>query len=198
MNRKRNSIVGLTAAFVAALGLGLGARMAVDADGDPNSTRAIVETAQQDAPAAQVDALADGVVTLQEVNDAVAQTAQCARDKGVNVEMRAGSDKVPNRVGFAAATLEDGESARQVLVDCQTRYLDRLSQTFSAQARPDAEQTAAGREFMGRCMAARGITVPATITQQVLLNWSMSRDPEVGGPNADCVDQHYRELGFWP
>lgn len=198
MNPKRSSILGLTAAFVAAVGIGLGARMAVDADGDPTSTRAIVATAKQDAPVAQVDSLADGVVTLQEVNEAVAQTAQCARDRGVNVEMRAGSDKVPNRVGFAAATIDEGESARQILAACQDQYSSRLSQVFSAQARPDAAQTAAGREFMGRCMAARGVPVPETITQAVLFEWGMSRVPEIGGPNADCVDQHYRELGFWP
>lgn len=195
---KLKAVVGLLAAFTLALGIGLGARLVADAGSNPDSTEAVLAAAIDGSEGAQAVALSDGVVSLHELNQAIGQAAQCARDRGVKIEMRAGSAKTPDRIGFAAATIDEGESFRRVLADCQQQYSSRLSAVFSAQVRPDAAQAAAGRDFIGQCMAGRGVVVAGAVSESVLIEWSMSPDPEIGGPYADCVDRHYRELGFWP
>jgi hypothetical protein len=171
---------------------------AVTAGQDANSIQSIVDSARSSASADQVQALSDGLVTLEEVNSAVARTADCAIARGVKIELRPGSAVVPASLGFAAPTLDQAEAARVVLEECKSAHLNAVQQVFAAQNRPTAAQAAEGRVLLGACMTERGIAVPPVVTEADLIAWARSADKRVNGANADCVERHYRELGFWP
>ena len=172
----------------------------VEGDGErPESVAEIVAEARSGAPEETLDTLADGEVTFDERERAVARTAACAADRGLDVELRNSHDGAPTDLGFSAATLEEAEKSRLILEECKAAHLNDIHKVFGAQNRPDNEELSQGRVFFAQCMAESGIRVASDeVSESQMIIWAQSDDEQTRAANAFCVDRHYTAFGFWP
>jgi hypothetical protein len=158
----------------------------------------VVQAAQTQAPDVQQVALADGVVSWDEHEAAIARTAQCARDAGVDVEMHEAVGRAPSRIGFVATSLEAGEASRARLDACRAVHLAAIDRVWLRAALPDDPERAANAYLSG-CLAERGFDIPGETPEGAVINvFSAARQDGGAAFSAalECIEQRRIEEGY--
>lgn len=131
----------------------------------------------------QADALADAVVTRDEMEAATALTVACMEDAGLDVLVEPGEGLRPTRCGFKAATLTDAEKAKDVMDRCRHAHLSALEVAWAFQHAPATpEDREAGLRLLAECMSRRGHDVGEIVTGEMIREWTV-------GPNAFASDE---------
>jgi hypothetical protein len=96
-------------------------------------------------------------VTIEEYEAAVAQTARCASERGVQVEMVPRDGRRPSSIGFAAGSLAAADEAKKILDDCRAQFLSEIETTWALQqADVSADETLAAHRRLTECLIDRG------------------------------------------
>ena len=189
-----SSFVVVTAALTAAMTSGVFASA-----GEPRvpTLDEVVSQAQRQASDSQASILADGVVTWDEHESAIAATAACLSESGVSVEMRAAQGKRPSQIGFAVSSREEGTAAEEHLRGCRAEHLDAVDAVWLRAALPeDVERRA--NEYLSTCLLERGFTVEAERDGVVVNVFSEAQADRDGAGQVvgECVEQRRAELGY--
>ena len=108
----------------------------------------------------QAPVIEDGVVTYDEYEAAIAQTATCAQQAGVRTIVEPGRGQRPSSIEFVAATLADADVSRARLDDCKARYLDDIEMTWALQnAQPTEQEQREAHRLLSACIESRGAVI---------------------------------------
>jgi hypothetical protein len=103
----------------------------------------------------QREILKDGVVTFAEYEAAKQATIQCARDAGLQVDVRPAAGMRPSSYGISAPTESEMEAAKATLSDCERAFLSDVDLAPAHQGYTDAE-LAGGLAALNACLRADG------------------------------------------
>lgn len=149
----------------------------------PTGAETLAQITGQAVTGPQAEALADGVVTHEEIEAATALTVTCMEDAGLDVLVEPGEGLRPTRFGFKAATLTDAEAAKGVMDRCRHAHLSALEVAWAFQhapATPDDRE--AGLRLLAECMDGRGADVGEVVTGEMIREWTV-------GPDAFASDE---------
>lgn len=102
-----------------------------------------------------------GRVTQQEYEAAIQQTAACAREAGVQIEMDAGAGLRPSSIGFAASgSIQDAEAAKSKLDKCRSQFLTAVETTWAfQQASASTSDVQRAHQRLTQCMIEQGAVI---------------------------------------
>lgn len=175
---------------VVALGLVAGATVALAANSSPPAHGRGTDPSNlmQSADARQVAVLADGVVTTEEHDGALAATVACMRAAGLDASVDG------NGVGVRGAL---GTSGDETIRKCGALHLDAVAAAWADQHRPDAAKKAAVAAETTSCFLAAGGKVSAQLltsseVEAILRNGSEDRAQALG----NCLQANMNKYGF--
>jgi len=163
-NRRFQAAAGLIIAFVA---IGSIAYFAVQSQASA-SPKPALPSAQSYATSVahkttdfQAAALADGVITQQEYDAAIQQTAECATKAGVDVEVTPAAGDRASSIGFTAkGTIGDAQAAKAKLDTCSAQYLDNVQTAWALQkAAATPAQVKQAHQRLTQCMTDGGAVI---------------------------------------
>ena len=201
---KRNKLWALLGmALVSAAGFMLGARTDFGRDVSASPPADLPPVLQAD-----IDALADGVVSDQEYRAAFDRWVGCVEASGAKVagpisRDRFGHFSVPMEGPADVAPGEANAVAQGLLrarTDCHVRHLSAIQLQWNQAHRPSSDEDIEAREYLAQCLRDSGVTLAATPTQAELQSVVRTAwEKEFGGPSPtiDCVLETQRELN-WP
>lgn len=168
-----------------------------EAVGDPPPVQEVFDALMEDAPEIQRTILADGTVTWDEHEGAIASFVQCLEENGVTAEVRPADGKRPTEVGFAASNHEMAVAAKDIYDRCKAEHVGAVRLAWLQQLRPTVDENLAALEWLGVCMASKDVALRGgTVTLDERMSWFSSTDPAVRQANRECMADHEREFGW--
>ncbi len=165
------------------------------------TVEALVASLPADTSEQQRGVLADGDVSQDEYEAAVAATIGCMRSAGVEVLVTPAQGRRPTRFGFVAADLTAASTSREVMGKCESEHLSRLAVVKSIQDRPSDAEREAGSRKLAACIKAAGVAVRGDkVTDADRARWAA---PDASNDHAlkawfTCSDELEPELGYRP
>ena len=93
----------------------------------------VVALAMERAAPDERDALADGAVTLEELNSSRRDVAACARQLGLDVDMHDGEGLKPSNYSVSAATEDQLQQSISVLEGCESNHSTQVEMVWAYQ-----------------------------------------------------------------
>lgn len=158
-----------------------------------------VSGAQASANDEQAPALADGVVTWDEHEAAIAKVASCLESQGVSVTVETAAGHRPSSVGFAAPSLDAAERARALLEGCKQTYLSQVDAVWLAANRPTPSDIERGAAYVRDCLGSAGqLVYPASgaVNGEQLAVWLQDPSPAFHDAVIQCLVTRRQELGY--
>ena len=198
---KRKSLVSLVAgaALVAVLAIGATAVALDRGTSDDPRVRAAVSEALSSANLgeAQSAALADGRVTREELDSAIAEEVSCLRSRGINAEVVPGSGRNPSSVTVSLPSLAVAGDAEAHLGSCKDANSRALMGVWLEQNRPGDSEAAEARRFVAQCIEAREGTISTPDPSDAdISQWLDSPDPVTRIAAGSCIEERYKVYGF--
>lgn len=147
----------------------------------------------------QQAALADGIVSWDEHEAAIAATAECLTSRGVTVEVAPADGKRPSSIGFRVATVGEGEEARAKLDGCRDAHLTAIESVWLAQQADVARANAvAGNTYVADCLRSHGQAIGSLVpvTNEDISKWISSAEPGLHEATLACLLQRRVDLGY--
>jgi hypothetical protein len=157
---------------------------------------------------ADVDALADGVVTEVEYRAAFDRWVSCVEASGATVDGPVTADRfghlsVPMRgpSGIPASQLH--EKAQELLrarTECHATYLSPIELKWNESHRPGEQDDSEAREFFAACLRERGVAIadpPNKSAVRAAMEYAMANELGRGpSPAIDCAIKTQQDLGL--
>ena len=161
---RRGWTVVASVALVTALAATLG--FATAQDRERPGARSAAELAAERVPettAGQAAALADGVITAFEYEEAVGQTVACLAARGFEVGEPRRLDNGNLSIQFASSDIDEGRRYQAAYQDCYVQNQRDIDLVWAAaraesQPRPAEDVVSASRAALAGCLRGRGVT----------------------------------------
>lgn len=162
MSRSRMMLAIAASLVVSAAVLGSGLALIANARGnEPRTAPEYIASIATQLPPAQHAALADGIVTFEEQEEATARTIACMRDGGLVVEPIPARGLLPTRIGVRNdPSAVPADEATRIGQACRDEFLGEINFVWANQ-RPDASQLATARLFLEKCLEPAGLQLPS-------------------------------------